>query len=174
MSTMMKRKNMRPMAGRTVVVTGATGGIGKGNRHGLAPMGPTSSSKDAKRTEETAEEIRLASCRKVDAFAADLSSQGQVRRLVGELPAIPRIDVLIKNAGGYWNTRHTTADGLGHTPTRRAACGGGYRPGQAARRLQRTQIDPDAGTGRRTGSAFRQRSGDSLTEGPLSAIKQRE
>jgi retinol dehydrogenase 14 len=27
----------------------------------------------------------------------------------------PRIDVLINNVGGYWNTRHVTTDGLEHT-----------------------------------------------------------
>ena len=28
---------------------------------------------------------------------------------------MPRLDVLINNVGGYWNTRHTTVDGLEHT-----------------------------------------------------------
>lgn len=52
----------------------------------------------------------------VDAFVADLSSQAEVRRLADEvLQRHPRIDVLINNVGGYWNTRHVTADGLEHT-----------------------------------------------------------
>jgi NAD(P)-dependent dehydrogenase (short-subunit alcohol dehydrogenase family) len=52
----------------------------------------------------------------VDTFVADLSSQTQLRGLAHELlDTVPRIDVLINNAGGYWNTRHTTADGLEHT-----------------------------------------------------------
>ncbi|WP_458780586.1 SDR family NAD(P)-dependent oxidoreductase [Arthrobacter sp. D3-16] len=50
----MKRKNMMPMAGRTVVVTGATGGIGKATAHGLALMGVHVAiiGRDPQRTEE--------------------------------------------------------------------------------------------------------------------------
>ncbi len=47
---------------------------------------------------------------------ADMSSQSQVRRLAGEvLERLPRIDVLVNNVGGYWNTRHVTDDGLERT-----------------------------------------------------------
>jgi NAD(P)-dependent dehydrogenase (short-subunit alcohol dehydrogenase family) len=39
-----------------------------------------------------------------------------VRRLAGEvLDKLPRVDVLVNNAGGYWATRHITADGLERT-----------------------------------------------------------
>ena len=31
------------------------------------------------------------------------------------LQTYPRVDVLVNNVGGYWNTRHVTADGLEHT-----------------------------------------------------------
>ena len=49
-------------------------------------------------------------------FVADLSAQSQVRRLPGEvLLSLSRIDVLVNNVGGYWNTRHVTADGLERT-----------------------------------------------------------
>jgi len=49
----------------------------------------------------------------VDVFVADLSSQSEVRRLADEvLESFPRLDVLVNNVGGYWNTRHVTADGL--------------------------------------------------------------
>jgi NAD(P)-dependent dehydrogenase (short-subunit alcohol dehydrogenase family) len=52
----------------------------------------------------------------IDAFAADLSSQAQVRRLAAEvLATYPRLDVLINNAGGFWATRRLTDDGLEHT-----------------------------------------------------------
>ena len=53
---------------------------------------------------------------RVHAFTADLSAQAQVRQLAAELLAdLPHIDVLVNNAGGYWNTRHVTADGLERT-----------------------------------------------------------
>ena len=39
-----------------------------------------------------------------------------MRRLAGEvLQTYPRIDGLVNNVGGYWNTRHVTPDGLEHT-----------------------------------------------------------
>src|ERR1019366_1199192 len=42
--------------------------------------------------------------------------QSEVRRLADDvLKQLARIDVLVNNAGGYWNTRHVTADGLERT-----------------------------------------------------------
>src|SRR5664279_294724 len=108
----------RPMAGKTVLVTGGTGGIGRATAMGLAMMGAHLgiTGRDRGRTEEAAAEIRAASGGQVDVFVADLSSQAQVRRLADEvLQAYPRIDVLVNNVGGYWNTRHVTADGLERT-----------------------------------------------------------
>ncbi len=61
-------------------------------------------------------EIRAAGGGGVDVFVADLSSQAEVRRLAAEvLDRLPRLDVLVNNVGGYWNTRHVTADGLERT-----------------------------------------------------------
>jgi NAD(P)-dependent dehydrogenase (short-subunit alcohol dehydrogenase family) len=68
------------------------------------------------RTDNAAAQIRNATGATVHAFTADLSAQGEVRRLAAELlDTLPRIDVLVNNAGGYWNTRHVTADGLERT-----------------------------------------------------------
>jgi retinol dehydrogenase 14 len=108
----------RPMAGKTVLVTGGTAGIGRATAIGLAMMGAHLgiTGRDRGRTEEAAAEIRAASGGPVDVFVADLSSQAQVRRLADEvLQACPRMDVLVNNVGGYWNTRHVTADGLERT-----------------------------------------------------------
>jgi len=107
-----------PMTGRTVVVTGGTAGIGKATALGLAAMGAhvAITSRDRQRCQAAASEIRAAGGGQVDVFVADLSAQSEVRRLAGDLlQRLPRIDVLINNAGGYWNTRHVTADGLEHT-----------------------------------------------------------
>jgi len=106
------------MAGRTVVVTGGTGGIGKATALGLAAMGArvVITGRNPARTLAAARHIEGAHGGGVLSFVADLSSQSEVRRLAAEVrDALPRIDVLVNNVGGYWNTRRVTVDGLEHT-----------------------------------------------------------
>ena len=76
-----------PLAGRNVLVTGATGGIGRATALGLATMGArvAITGRGADRTEGVAREIRAASGAEVDVFVADLSSQSEVRRLADEV-----------------------------------------------------------------------------------------
>ena len=107
-----------PMLGRTVLITGGTGGIGGATARGLAAMGANVAitGRDAASAEITAREIRDVTGTRVDVLAADLSSQSEVRRLADEaLERLPRIDVLVNNVGGYWHSRHVTADGLERT-----------------------------------------------------------
>lgn len=107
------------MAGKVVLVTGGTGGIGKATAIGLATLGARVgiTGRDIARAEQAAADIRAASGNPaVDAFAADMSSQAEVRRLAAAvLDAYPRLDVLVNNVGGFWAHRHETADGLEHT-----------------------------------------------------------
>jgi retinol dehydrogenase-14 len=106
-----------PMAGRTVLVTGGTTGIGRATALGLARMGTDLAicGRDRGRTEGAAAEIRAADGQ-AEVFVADLSSQSAVRRLAGEvLQRCSRIDVLVNNVGGYWNTRQLTSEGLERT-----------------------------------------------------------
>jgi len=107
------------LAGKTVLVTGGTGGIGKATAIGLAGLGARVgiTGRDLTRTRAAAADIIHESGNPaVDVFAADMSSQAEVRRLAATvLDTYPRLDVLVNNVGGYWNTRHLTADGLEHT-----------------------------------------------------------
>ena len=114
----MNQHDARPMTGRTVVVTGGSSGIGQATAARLAQLGATVviTGRDPARTHDAANQIRTSTGTSVQTFTADLSDQAQVRRLAAELLArLPQIDVLVNNAGGYWNTRHPTRDGLERT-----------------------------------------------------------
>jgi NAD(P)-dependent dehydrogenase (short-subunit alcohol dehydrogenase family) len=98
----------------TVLVTGGTNGIGKATAAGLAALGARVgiTGRDPARTAAVAAEIPGS----IDSFAADMSSQSEVRRLAREvLDTYPRLDVLVNNVGGFWGSRHVTADGLERT-----------------------------------------------------------
>ena len=107
------------MAGKSVLVTGGTGGIGKATATGLAALGARVgiTGRDPARTEAAAAGIRATpGSPAVDGFAADMSVQAGVRRLAAQvLDTYPRLDVLVNNVGGFWAHRHVTADGLEHT-----------------------------------------------------------
>jgi len=109
-----------PMAGTATLVTGGTGGIGRATAVGLAALGGRVgiTGRDTARTQAAAAAIARESgnpC--VDAFAADMSCQAEVRQLAAAavLDAYPRLDVLVNNVGGFWASRHVTADGLERT-----------------------------------------------------------
>jgi retinol dehydrogenase 14 len=107
------------MAGKSVLVTGGTGGIGQATATGLAALGARVgiTGRDQARTEAAAASIRAAAgSPAVDAFAADMSIQAGVRRLAAQVAdTYPRLDVLVNNVGGFWAHRHVTADGLERT-----------------------------------------------------------
>jgi len=109
----------RSMTGKTILITGGTGGIGKAAAIGLASMGARVgiTGRDRPRAEAAAAAItRESGNAAVDVFVADMSAQAEVRRLADEvLAAYPRLDVLLNNVCGFWAHRHATADGLEHT-----------------------------------------------------------
>ncbi|MGH3345674.1 MAG: SDR family NAD(P)-dependent oxidoreductase [Nocardioides sp.] len=107
-----------PMAGRTVLVTGGSGGIGRATAAGLAKLGAhvAITGRDASRAHEAAAAIGSSTGARVEVFLADLANQSEIHRLADEaLEKLPGIDVLVNNVGGYWDTRHVTADGLERT-----------------------------------------------------------
>jgi retinol dehydrogenase-14 len=105
-----------PMAGRVCLVTGATSGIGKATATGLARLGAdlVLVARDPAKGAATMAEIRTVTGNpRIELLQADLSSQDAVRRAAEDYRrGHDRLHVLVNNAGGYWATRHTTADGL--------------------------------------------------------------
>ena len=101
---------------KTVVVTGATSGIGRATAVGLAKLDSRLIlvGRDAGRAEETVAAIRKATGRKdVEVVRGDFARQAEVRRVADELLArTEAIHVLVNNAGVTMMKRTTTPDGF--------------------------------------------------------------
>jgi len=107
------------VTGKTFVITGATSGIGLQTALRLAAMGGrlTLVGRDAARGQAAIAAIKAQTpgC-EVAFLTADLARLAEVRRLAGELiAALPKIDVLINNAGAIFDRRVVTPDGLERT-----------------------------------------------------------
>jgi NAD(P)-dependent dehydrogenase (short-subunit alcohol dehydrogenase family) len=104
------------MRGKTVVITGATSGIGQVAAEKLAAMGArlVLVARDQARCEAAMARLRPLSPGVDHAIHyADLSRLAEVKRVAAEIAAAePRIDVLINNAGALFGSREVTADGL--------------------------------------------------------------
>ena len=101
------------MQGKTVLITGATAGIGLGTAEALAKRGADLLlvGRDAAKTERVAASLRDKGGI-VTLFVADLSKQDAVRRLADEVRAkTARLDVLINNVGAIFQHRAESADG---------------------------------------------------------------
>ena len=106
-----------PMTGRTVLVTGGTGGIGLATASRLAGLGARVGlvGRDAARAAAAAERLRDGGA-EVDVFLADLSSQRDVRALADQvLAAYARLDVLVNNVGRLLGHPARDRDGLERT-----------------------------------------------------------
>lgn len=103
------------MTGKTVLITGATNGIGKEAARGLAKLGARVLivGRDAQKCAQTVAELQTSTGNQaIEALRADLSAMSEVRRLADEVKArCPRLDVLLNNAGAYFDKRLTSADG---------------------------------------------------------------
>jgi NAD(P)-dependent dehydrogenase (short-subunit alcohol dehydrogenase family) len=102
--------------GRTVLVTGSTGGIGKETARNLADLGArvVLVGRDAARAEAAATELRRGTGNNdVHALTADLARQRDLHRLAEQVIArYEAIDVLINNVGVTMERRVLTEDGI--------------------------------------------------------------
>lgn len=103
------------MKGRVCLVTGATRGIGFATARELAARGATVlvHGRDLARTDAAAADIRRETGNpQVSPVQADFAELAQVRRLAQQLATgLPRLDVLINNAGLMSAARTHSADG---------------------------------------------------------------
>jgi NAD(P)-dependent dehydrogenase (short-subunit alcohol dehydrogenase family) len=113
------------VAGKRVVITGATGGIGLAAARRLADMGAnvTIVGRSAERARAAAESIARGGdgiarggssiSRPVDVLLADLASHASVRHLAHEiLDRYETLDVLVNNAGAMFATRQLSPEGI--------------------------------------------------------------
>ncbi len=103
------------MHGKTVVITGATSGIGEVAALRLSEQGARLVLIARDRSRAAATLGKLAGSGHT-LHVADLSRLSEMKRVAGEIAAAEsRIDVLINNAGALFNTRQVTEDGLERT-----------------------------------------------------------
>jgi NAD(P)-dependent dehydrogenase (short-subunit alcohol dehydrogenase family) len=104
------------MTGKTVLITGATNGIGKIAAIELSRMGASVAivARNRSKGQAVLEEIRRETNNvQIELFIADLSSMADVRKLAQEFMAKhATLDVLLNNAGAFYSERKLSADGL--------------------------------------------------------------
>src|SRR5512135_802540 len=106
------------MSGKTILVTGATNGIGFITARELARLGGrvTIVGRNAAKCVEKAEQIRLLTGESVESIVADLSMLEGIRQAASTFKKNHQnLHVLINNAGGMFIRRRMTPDGFEYT-----------------------------------------------------------
>ena len=108
-----------PMAGQVALVTGATSGIGKVTACALAKQGGEVivAGRNQEKAEETVRWIKAETgSQAVSYLLADYSDLEQVRELAATFKErYSRLDLLVNNAGAFFNKRHETPYGVERT-----------------------------------------------------------
>jgi NAD(P)-dependent dehydrogenase (short-subunit alcohol dehydrogenase family) len=103
------------MRGKTIIVTGATSGIGEVAAIRLAELGAriVFTARDQARADATMAKLKRANGQSEHVMhLVDLSLVSEQKRVAAEIAAEPVIDVLINNAGALFNKRSETREGL--------------------------------------------------------------
>ena len=116
---MQSTPNSKPLAGRVCLVTGATSGIGKVTATALAAQGAqvVIAGRDRQKTEDTVRWIKAETDNDAIRYLlADFTDLPQVRALAGAFQEqYSQLDVLVNNAGAFYNTRCETPYGVERT-----------------------------------------------------------
>lgn len=103
------------MRNKTVIITGATAGIGRAAALQLASLGAdvVVTGRDAERGRATQEALRAAGSPRARFVRADHSTLEGNLALAAEIKdSVDQVDVLVNNVGGLIPRRETTADGV--------------------------------------------------------------
>ncbi|MEK7476551.1 MAG: SDR family oxidoreductase [Candidatus Coatesbacteria bacterium] len=107
------------MTGKTIVVTGASSGVGQATARELALLGArvVMINRGGPKADATLKELQKAlGPDRVEMLTGDLSSQTSVREVAAKfLESHDRLDVLVNNAGMIFPSREVTFDGLERT-----------------------------------------------------------
>jgi len=107
-----------PLKGKTVLVTGATNGIGLVTARKLSRMGGqvTIVSRNAEKCAAVAKAITSDTGNPVEFIAGDLSTLAGIRQAAADFKQRQScLHVLVNNAGGFFNKRTLTPDGIEYT-----------------------------------------------------------
>jgi NAD(P)-dependent dehydrogenase (short-subunit alcohol dehydrogenase family) len=107
---------LKDLSGKTCLVTGATSGIGKVTAMALAAQGAqvVITGRSPEKLDETRQEMIAATGNEqIHTLCADFSELDQVRAMAGAYKErFTRLDVLVNNAGGFFNARRMTPYGV--------------------------------------------------------------